>query len=411
MINKMNGIGKRWGTSGTKIVHTKRVKKIRGMSNIDFSTLLKETVPLDSLPIHPLHINNIVSSVQLLQPGQSLCLESLSLQLNGMVKYEPKTFAAAVIRIKDSIGSTTCLAFQSGNLVVVGALTEYHSIMACHIYRQLIERVVSVYRDEQGELCLHNLVGRTQFNNWNISNIVANDELLCQPDLTYLRQIAPEIANYNAELFPGLRLLVWIKPKHLCQCERKKKNSSCSCNCRALIFDSKQIVITGCKNIQSLNTARQLIHAMFTDTMLHHQTKEISSSSSSSTNTIIRFKERRAKILKAASIEFDGILSVNDPSPPPPPPPVIQIISSHTNMSLDSLMKSLKKQYTRKTSSTDKNRDSDMEPLVKACKYNQFDNVKTISSFESQEVIEMARQYCKEHELEVDKQILEHLFY
>ncbi len=116
------------------------------MSKINFASILDQIVPLASCG-SKLRINNIVGTVKLLNEGESICLESIAVHFGGLVKYAPKKFAAAILRVKDSISTTTCLAFRSGKIVVVGAQCENHSLCACQSYRRRIESVTSIYSD------------------------------------------------------------------------------------------------------------------------------------------------------------------------------------------------------------------------------------------------------------------------
>lgn len=267
------------------------------MPKINFDEAVANTISLDSLRCaQQNHIVNIVATVEILNPGEFLCLESMALQLSGMIKYEPRRFAAAVLRVKDSITTTTCLVFRSGKIVVVGTLTYYHSIYACHLYRQIIESVEAVYK--QGDwLGVHTLSGRTQFKNWGIWNIVAHDALVQRPDLKVLSEMVSDLATWTPELFPGLKLLVWLKPKSECACTSNKKNKSCGCNCRALIFDSGKIVITGCKTTNGVNKARRRIHLLLEDEDVHDKSGSILPKN-------LRFDARRKKLLDW--VEFAG---------------------------------------------------------------------------------------------------------
>lgn len=265
------------------------------MARINFKAAVDRVVPL--LPNDSdHHIVNVVATVNILSPNEFLCLESMALQLSGMIKYEPRRFAAAVLRIKDSIATTTCLVFRSGKIVVVGTLTKYHSIYACHLYRQVIESVESVYKQDDW-LGLHTLSGRTQFKQWGIWNMVAHDSLPQRPDLKILSDMISELASWTPELFPGLKLLVWLKAKHECECKTIKKNKSCACNCRALIFDSGKVVITGCKDTYSVALARDRIRMLLGDEELQDRSGLVLPKN-------LRFQSRRQKLL--SFVEFAG---------------------------------------------------------------------------------------------------------
>lgn len=323
--------------------------------------ILSNVIPLESRLTgqKPLHIDNVVGTVELLNPGESICLETLSLHLNGMAKFQPKKFVATMLRIKDSISTTTCLTFAKGEIVVVGAKTKHHSLLACHIYRQFIERVPGVFMsEEQGILGVHNLVNRTQFNHWGICNIVTHYNLQCKPDLRHLSQIAPDICDWNHELFPGLRLLVWTSPKNQCKCViRKKKNRSCKCNCKAILFDTGKVVITGCERHRDVNIAAERIQALFSDEGMHD--KDYTAGTSTE-----RFRARREKIIEAAYIEFTGWYK----------PPNTTDMNLMEEMTIEYLLKGFKRQLIRKHEIS-YSKDSHLDPFIKACKYGEKDNV------------------------------------
>lgn len=350
-------------------------------SKLNLRKLLEETQELKPKADEPLRINNIVGNVQLLEEGYSLCLESLSLYLNGMAKYRCKSFAATVIRVKDSISATTCLVFRSGNINVVGAQSVYHSLLACQIYRQIIESVPAIYAnpDEGGKLGMYDLVGRTVFLNWSISNIVANYNLNCQPNLRYLSSIAPEISAWKHDLFPGLRLLVWLSPKDQCRCP----SGGCRCNCRAIIFDTGQVVVIGCKDIVSLNMCLSRIRLLFADTDMtrQHPPTEIEFGG------FVGSKSGCAAFGTTASTNKNG---------------------TNTKTSIDFVLKGLKRQLTRKTT-LEKDKDPNLPVLVKGCKYNQLDNVKFMAEIQTEKEIAEAITYCKNNIDIVDNKILEFL--
>ena len=77
-------------------------------SRIKFTEILDNIVPLSTLPDSSFHIVNVVGIVHLLEADAGICIESLSLYLGGMVKFAPKSFAAAIVRTKDIISTTTC---------------------------------------------------------------------------------------------------------------------------------------------------------------------------------------------------------------------------------------------------------------------------------------------------------------
>ena len=363
--------------------------KIVAMSRINFKAVLDKVIPLeDSLPDTSFHIVNIVGIVHLLNPNEGLCIESLSLYLGGMAKFVPKTFAAAILRTKDTISTTTCLAFRSGKLVCVGALTKYHSLLACQTYRQIIEKIPGVYRDGD-KLRTSDLSGRTQFMNWGIQNIVAHDDLHCRPNLKYISESIPEISNWNPELFPGLKLLVWLHPKKDCMCKTKKKNNSCKCNIRVLLFDTGKYVETGCTDIQSLLLGAQSIQNSFADDIYKDQHDD---------DGVNRFEARKQKIKESAYLEFAGWRTYKKTT-----------ITNTSSNTMDTLFKGLKrkpkKKHVRMIHEEDREENEILAPFLKACKYGQFDNVKFMASYD-RGAVKDALNYCDDNSDIFNKKIM-----
>jgi len=327
--------------------------KIIIMSKINFNEILDSVVPLHTIkPHNHFHIANVVSTVELLNIGETICLESLSLLYNGMIKYQPKVFAAAILRVKDPIAVTTCLVYRNGKLVVVGSKSRHHAIMVCQMYRQMIEKSVGVYTNKEGKLCNSDLIGRTLFKNWTIRNIIGNDILEHKPNLKKLVEVIPEITNWNPDLFPGLVLHVWLSPKKDCHCIIKKDDGRCDCTVGALIFDSKRFLINGCKDMKACQRARKIIADLFYEESLQdHSVYD---------KSINNFQKRKQKIIEAGEIDFSIMKSKKE---------------TKQETSIDVILKGVKIIHQR----IDKN-DMDMEPLQKARKYNQTENIKFLSA-------------------------------
>lgn len=264
-----------------------------------FDTAIAETTSLEdaeSNPSRDSHIRNVVSTVNLLDNDQCLCLEIIASTLGPMAKFQPRRFAAIVLRIKDAIATTTCLVFRTGKLVVVGALSRYHALYAAQLYRIMIEQVVVPYKDPDTErIILSNLEGRTKFDRWGIWNIVASVNIGCRPDLKLLTELLGDVTAWNPELFPGLKLLVWLRPKALCRCNSRKKNKSCACNSRALLFDTGQVVMTGCRVMSDINLTKHRIQTLMEDEDFHEKDAQLPKHQ--------RFEARRQKILRSSFVE------------------------------------------------------------------------------------------------------------
>lgn len=329
------------------------------MSKINFAQWVDETKSLSHCKEEScFNIVNIVSTVELLPTGQALSLKSLALKLPGLVKYVPNKFPAAVMRIRDSIGTTTCQIFRSGKIVVVGACSQYHALYACHTYRKIIESVPMVFSDDCARLGMNTLHGRTIFANWGIWNIVAKDRSSSVPDLLEISKLASDVAVWSPEHFPALILLVWLQNKLNCKCNSKKKNGSCNCNARVLIFDNGNFLITGCKTISDIQLTRARIHFLLSDEDLHDKSGRIIPKH-------LRYKYRRQKCL--GLIEFAGWSGAQKSEIP-----LIQGVSFR-------FYKSYKDEYENDP------------PLVRACKRHQTENVRFILSIDQSD-IEQARQ-------------------
>ncbi len=345
------------------------------MSKINFRKLLDETEPLERNNCN-LRINNIVGTVKLLNDKETLCLESIACLLGGLVKYAPKKFAAAILRVKDFISTTTCLIFRSAKIVVVGALTKHHSLYACQMYRQMIEEVTGVY-SHNGNLGIYDLIGRTQFKEWRVTNIVADYNVGHRPDLKLLTEMLADVSNWTPELFPGMKLKVWLKTKEDCKCIKKKKNKSCKCTSRVLLFDTGKAVFTGCKSLSDVNITRQRIQELLIDTDFHDKDDEPMRKK--------RFESRREKIIKAAYVEF---LEWKKPKRISEPIP--------TN---DPVFEYLKPQKQIK-------RTRDNLPIINACISGQYENVAFIASFDEDQ-LQAALEFVHKYPNDVTEEILE----
>jgi TATA-box binding protein (TBP) (component of TFIID and TFIIIB) len=327
-----------------------------------FRNAVNNTVALESLPPPeaPANIVNVVSTVDLLNKGDSLSLETIAVAMSGAAKFAHKRFAAIVIRIKDYIGTTTCLAFGSGKIVVVGALSRYHALYACQLYRCIIERIVSVYMDPiSGRIITSNLVGRIQFQKWNIHNIVANSHAGCRPNLRMLLDLACDVSDWNPELFPGFHLLVWLKPKDQCTCTKKKKNRSCDCNCRVVLFDTGKMIITGCKDLNGIAVSKSRVRLlMMSEPSLQDNTEELPRN--------LRFQARREQMLKAAMLEFAGFRSKRK-------------LDEEDDILTEVVPKTTTVTKRRKPAKT----VSELDPFIKACVDGQLENVQFILSYDT----------------------------
>jgi len=196
---------------------------------------------------------NFVSTVEMLPSGGKyrFPLEAIAAQVGSNVQYGPLKFAADILRLRDRTSDSTALVFRSGKLVIVHCLSLEHSRFCCHLYRLLLETIQFVVCDpaQENRLMLTTLEGRTQFNNWKVHNTVGFGKLGCRVDLNALRESAPHVCQYKPDIFPGLKLRVWIHPQDQCMCNTLK----CPCKVKMLIFDNGNVIIVGARSIRHVN--------------------------------------------------------------------------------------------------------------------------------------------------------------
>jgi TATA-box binding protein (TBP) (component of TFIID and TFIIIB) len=275
-----------------------------------FSKALEDTQVLSTIPDSRFKVVNVVSKVDFLEPGEMFVLKTIAISLSGMAKYQPKRFAAVILHAIDSVGSTACLVFQPGKVVIVGAATEYHAMYAAQSYRLILENIVSAYKDpDTDRIGLYSLEGRTQFTNWHTWNMVVNAKLENRPNLKNLVDALGDVSNWNPELFPALKMLIWLRPKDSCTCKSKKRNKSCNCNSKSLIFDTGKMVITGCKNTHDLNLSFHRISSLLDQNTDMHETDELLPRNQ-------RFKARQQKMLvqhqQKTQVKMDNNISTID---------------------------------------------------------------------------------------------------
>ena len=214
--------------------------------------ILEEQNTRDDLPV----IVNVVVTVGIFPPKSKQThrfpLEAIATQIGGNVQYGPLNLPADVLRIRDSISDSTALVFRSGKLVIVRCLSWEHSRFCCHYYRMMLERIQCVMRDSDdgNRLKLTTLEGRTQFENWEVHNSVGYGQLGCRVDLAALREAAPHVCQYKPDVFPGLKLKVWVSDPSKCTCKKIK----CPCKVQMLIFDTGKVIIVGARSTRVINS-------------------------------------------------------------------------------------------------------------------------------------------------------------
>jgi transcription initiation factor TFIID TATA-box-binding protein len=166
-------------------------------------------------------IQNVVATVNLaLKP---LDLKEIALRARN-AEYNPKRFAAVIIRIRDP--KTTALVFASGKVVVTGAKIESDAKAAAKKYAGIIRRI--------GMQC--------RFTEFKVQNIVASCDVRFPIRLEGLAYTHNHFCSYEPELFPGL-VYRMAEPKVV-----------------LLIFVSGKVVLTGAKSREDIQTAYDNIY-------------------------------------------------------------------------------------------------------------------------------------------------------
>lgn len=154
-------------------------------------------------------LQNIVSTVNM---ACKLDLKLIALKARN-AEYNPKRFAAVIIRIREP--KTTALIFASGKMVCTGAKSEEQSRQAARKYARIVQKVG--YGDA------------VTFKDFKIQNIVGSCDVKFPIRLEGLQIAHQHFSSYEPELFPGL-IYRMKQPKIV-----------------LLIFVSGKIVLTGAK--------------------------------------------------------------------------------------------------------------------------------------------------------------------
>lgn len=167
-------------------------------------------------------LQNIVATVNL---ECRLDLKTIALHARN-AEYNPKRFAAVVMRIRDP--KTTALIFASGKMVVTGAKSEDDSRLASRKYARIIQK----------------LGFDAKFAEFKIQNIVGSCDVRFPIRLEGLAFSHGAFSSYEPELFPGL-IYRMMKPKVV-----------------LLIFVSGKIVLTGAKVREEIYMAFNNIYSV-----------------------------------------------------------------------------------------------------------------------------------------------------
>lgn len=165
-------------------------------------------------------LQNMVATVNL---SCKLDLKQIALQARNS-EYNPKRFAAVIIRIKDP--KTTALVFASGKMVCTGAKSEDNATLAARKFAKIIQK----------------LDNPVVFKDFKIQNIVGSCDVKFPIRLEGLSYTHASFSSYEPELFPGLIYRMKV-PKVV-----------------LLIFVSGKVVLTGAKTREDIFDAFENIY-------------------------------------------------------------------------------------------------------------------------------------------------------
>lgn len=211
-----------------------RVNK-KKKQKLDFEKLHVDT----SITIPPYELQNVVSTFSLGING--INLRAIATKYS-FIEFNPQTFAAGTVRIREP--RTTCLCFQSGNMVCTGGRTELESRLAARKY-------VRIFQNVGIPVC---------FKNFRIQNIVASAYVGFPIKLREMSRDFGPYCTFEPHLFPGL-IFRSINPKLVFLC-----------------FRSGKIVITGAKNKLQIE---QTYNSLYTNVIVKYRDSQDSTSSSS----------------------------------------------------------------------------------------------------------------------------------
>lgn len=210
-------------------------------------------------------IVNMVSTVSILPKGYKLPLQSIATMLGACSQFEPAQFAANIIKLTTSTSDVTVLIFSSGKLVLTATVTEMQTHYMAHIFRLLIEKVECCLLNEQGQVEIGTLAGRTVFNSVFIHNMVGHGDLGVQIDLKALRNANPDSVKWLPDGFPAAKCCVWLTDDNQCHCYVRDEDEDvnaivpkllrkrCACTIKCLCFPTGRIVMTGGRSVQDIN--------------------------------------------------------------------------------------------------------------------------------------------------------------
>ncbi|KAH7652300.1 TATA-box binding protein [Dioscorea alata] len=187
--------------------------RLEGEQSVDLQTMQPPGVTVT--------LQNIVSTSNLCC---KLDLKVIAQQARN-AEYNPKRFAAVIMRIKEP--RTTALIFASGKTVCTGAKSEEQSLLASRKYARIIQKLGF------DEFKVHNIVGTC-----DVQFPIRLEGLACSHN---------HFCSYEPEIFPGL-IYRMREPKTV-----------------LLIFVSGKVILTGSKSKADILRAFQQIYPVLAE--------------------------------------------------------------------------------------------------------------------------------------------------
>lgn len=182
-------------------------------------------------------LQNVVATFKM---GCLLDLKTLAQHARNC-EYNPKRFAAAIVRIRDP--KTTCLIFSNGNCVVTGAKGLDDAKLAARKFVRIVQKLG--YQPTFSDFSLRNIVASAAAlpqipaqKGDSRGGIVRQREFIRLDGFAHQHH---RFASYNPEIFAGC-VYKLMKPV-IC----------------LLIFSNGKLVITGAKNLEDIDEAYRLI--------------------------------------------------------------------------------------------------------------------------------------------------------
>ena len=165
-------------------------------------------------------IQNVVATASL---GCRLDLKTVALKAQN-TEYNPKRFSAVIMRIRDP--RCTVLLFESGKIVCTGAKSMNDAKTAAMRCARVVQH----------------LGFQVHYGEFKLQNVVGSVDVKFPIRLEGLTMAHKEFSDFNPEIFPGL-VYRMKRPKVV-----------------LLIFVSGKIVLTGAKDMESIDEAFDFIY-------------------------------------------------------------------------------------------------------------------------------------------------------